>query len=156
MELLSRASRVLCVVRLGEKATGISPLSSNEVSAWWTTPEAAGSRRCQTGGEGPIMVAEGRISHDDRFKKVAEEIWNIFKETCHIRRSVCSFQIKKVQILRRKYDAQTHTSGTQYAHKHPWPETLKDPALRGLQGTRVRTFRENGKANAPLTGGDMI
>ena len=26
------------------------------------------------------MVAEGRISNDDRFKKVAEKVLNVFKE----------------------------------------------------------------------------
>lgn len=92
MELLFRASRVLYRLRSGEKARDISPFSGNEVSAWRTTPKAAGSRRCQNGGEGPIMAAEGRMSDDERFKQVGEKILNIFKETCHIRRSVCSFQ----------------------------------------------------------------
>lgn len=54
-------------------------------------PEAAGSRRCQNGGEGPFMVAEGRISNGDRFKEVGEKIMNTFRGTSHIRRSVCSF-----------------------------------------------------------------
>lgn len=36
-------------------------------------------------------VAEGRVSNDDRFKEVGEKIMNIFRETSHIRRSVCSF-----------------------------------------------------------------
>ena len=92
MELLLRASRMLHLMRLGEKARDISPFSVNEVSAWWTTPKAAGSRRCQNGGEGPIMVAEGRMSDDERFKQVGEKILNIFRGICHIRQSVCSFQ----------------------------------------------------------------
>ena len=54
------------------------------------------------------MVAEGRISNDDRLKEVGEKIMDIFRETSHIRRSICSFY-KKNGAVRRKYDAQTHT-----------------------------------------------
>ena len=44
-----RASRILCLVRLGEKVTDISPFSGSEVSAWWTTPRGCGKPKVSEG-----------------------------------------------------------------------------------------------------------